>query len=58
MFNRPRAATKIFKIVLSPNPHVDKWTWIEKKDGNFSVKSAYRLIQNSKMKSLGENSTA
>lgn len=53
----PRVAAAILKIILSPTPYADTWIWMEARNGNFSVKSAYRLILSSQSEHLGEMST-
>ncbi|XP_041004081.1 uncharacterized protein LOC121249435 [Juglans microcarpa x Juglans regia] len=54
LFN-PIVVADILKIRLSSNQYEDKWIWTEEKNGVFSVKSAYRLIQDLRSSSEGES---
>lgn len=54
----PCSAASILKIPLSSKPHMDKWIWREEKRGNFSVRSAYHLIQSSSSLATGESSSS
>lgn len=45
LFN-PLVASSILKIPLSPTTsYANKWIWNEEKNGRFSVRNAYQLIQ-------------
>lgn len=57
LFN-PQITTEIYKILLSLNKHNNKWVWTDENDGHFSMRSAYRLLQNLKRQSLEESSNS
>lgn len=54
----PPVVVAIRKIPLSPTPQEDRWILREKRDGNYSVKSAYRIIHQTSLSSSGESSNA
>lgn len=56
LFN-PLVAATILKMPLSFTSYPDKCIWNEEKDGRFSVRSAYRLIQGGPLENSGECST-
>ena len=45
LFN-PIIAEKILKIVICPDGYEDRWMWTKERSGEFSVRSAYKLLQN------------
>lgn len=47
IFN-PKVVDEILKLIISPNPHTDRWLWTKERNCNFSVKSTYKLIRNTK----------
>lgn len=51
-----RVAVSILKVDLGCSRQSDKWIWTTERSGNFSVKSAYHLLQNCREE--GESSTA
>lgn len=56
MFNS-RIVSEILKIKLSLHHTKDTWIWAMKKCDNYSVKSAYRILQQHQHMSQGESST-
>lgn len=55
---KPRVATAILEIKLSATTRPDAWIWPGEKNWQFSVKSAYFLIQASHICCQGENLNA
>lgn len=52
----PLVAETIRKIPLNLTPQEDRWVWREKRNGRYSVRSAYRLIHKTSYLSNGESS--
>lgn len=57
MFN-PRVIAEILKLNLGHCPQPEKWFWKAEKSGNFTVKSAYRLLEASAQPDQAESSHA
>ncbi|XP_042939615.1 uncharacterized protein LOC122274667 [Carya illinoinensis] len=57
LFN-PIIAEKILKIVICPEGYEDRWMWTEKRSGEFSVRSAYKLLQKGIYDAEGQSSNS
>ncbi|KAF5441802.1 hypothetical protein F2P56_036985, partial [Juglans regia] len=55
LFN-PNTAVEILRIRLLPTQGLDRWIWYKEANDIFSIKSAYKQIQNSVAKGDGETS--
>lgn len=53
-----RVVVAIFKIQLGSNRCQNKQIWSREVHGNFTIKSAYKILLNDKLLSRGENSSA
>lgn len=53
-----RLANEILKTKLSSFSLPDKWIWSTESNGNFSEKSAYKILQNNSYLDIGECSNA
>ncbi|XP_042944657.1 uncharacterized protein LOC122278542 [Carya illinoinensis] len=57
LFN-PIIAEKILKIVICPEGYEDRWMWSEERSGEFSVRSAYKLLQKGLYDAVGQSSNS